>query len=170
MQASFIMFGVPRGFSSMKCTDAQSQYFSSFYRPGVGTKVHVGTLGNNDVVYTRLIYPPEGKAFTDMHGRQGSFIGTAIILHDRFLTKPDRAWKLLETLYDKYINGTIVKTNSVGNMAFTVPTLASPQIQDYIMDAINKLIAEHPELNFTPYAAPYSKINQMAQSNEIQLS
>lgn len=170
MQATFIMFGVTGGFSSMKCTDAQSQYFSRFYRPGVGQKVHIGTMPNNDVVYTRLIYPSDGKAFTDMYGRRGSFIGTAIILHDRFLTRPDRAWKLLETLYDKYINGIIVKTNSVGNMAFTVPTLASPQIQVYIMDAINKLITEHPELNFTPYVAPYSSMNKIAQSNEIQLS
>ena len=55
-------------------------------------------------------------------------------------------------------------------MAFTVPTLASPQIQDYVMDAINKLITEHPELNFTPYVAPYSSMNKIAQSNEIQLS
>ena len=149
-KSRFIIYGVPLGFSCSVCPREDYKYLELNYVDNRrGNQLHIQRLPSGNTYYSYLMYPQEGKLFSDAAGRPGAFFGMSIVLKDQVITDINKLAILFQKTYQDHVKDKIIKELPNGNKKFLVSSLRSKD--DTLAIEVGKglmgVMKNNPELN-----------------------
>lgn len=133
-----VAFGVPSGYSSMKCSATPNRFLENFYCKDSGKKMRISKLPSGEVFYTYLVYPKKNEKFLDVNGRDGAFFGVSLIFKNQYCKDVQKIYNMFEDFYNNSIKNNIVKENENGIKRFLVSSLSSQNVEDFIVNSFTK--------------------------------
>ena len=148
--ADIILFGVPKGFDTSRCSNDTRAFLERFYAPHEpGTEMKVIRRLDNSVHYLFMVYENEDRVFCDVDGRSGSFFGIDVMLQNQYITDTNKLLKLFQLTYDRYIKNKIIDETPNGLRKHKFRTFDDDNntIATYVANSMNALVKEKPELD-----------------------
>ena len=146
----FILYGVPLGFSCSDCPKEDYKYLELNYVDNrKENQIHIQRLPSGNTYYSYLMYPSEGRLFSDAAGRSGAFFGMSIVLQDQVITDINKLTKLFQKTYQYYVKDKIIKELPNGNKKFLVCSLRSKDdtLAVQVGKGLMEIMKNNPELN-----------------------
>jgi len=167
--ARLVLYGVPLGFSCSECPREDYRFLELNYVGNrKGNQLHIQRLPSGSVYYSYLMYPPEGKFFSDSNGRAGAFFGMSIVMQDQVITDINKLAQLFQKTYQEHVKDKIIKEFPNGNKKFIVNSLRSNDDRYAIQvgRGMVDIMKNNPELNIFNSVKTYNQ----AQVNQYILN
>ena len=153
-----VLYGVPLGFSCSECPRDDYEFLRLNYIDGRhDNQLHIQRLPSGNIYYSYLMYPSEGKKFSDAAGRTGAFFGMSIVLQNQVITDINKLTQLFQKTYQDYVKDKIIKELPNGNKKFIVSNLhtKNDEIAIQVGRGLMNIIKNNPELNVFNNVKPY---------------